>query len=91
MLRRARVGTTLTSTANTSLSPVTEQAVVTIAVVEALHTGITGLVTLLARAGIVASLAGSVYKLVPEPGASLLGAAGLSTLYCVARRRRATP
>jgi hypothetical protein len=30
----------------------------------------------------------AVYKLVPEPAASLLGAAALSTLLCVARRRR---
>ena len=32
---------------------------------------------------------GSVFRLVPEPGASLLGAATLATLACVARRRRA--
>jgi glucose/arabinose dehydrogenase len=35
----------------------------------------------------VVSLQGSVYKLVPEPGASLLGAAALATLAGVARRR----
>lgn len=37
----------------------------------------------------VASLyAGNVYKLVPEPGAALLGMTTLATLACVARRRR---
>ena len=49
----------MTGTIDASLIPVTEQAVVAIAVVEAFDTGVTRFVAPLARAGIVASLAGS--------------------------------